>query len=178
METAASCEARSAPWPYSTDVSQITLFPVCPQFSSQRLSYHQSSQFAGSCSPAEMLNARSTMNRWIRWLFWALIVGLCVSSVYLGAIQIAQNKMAAPEAACLLLVFFCLGVLVGNYRRNRVLDEALQALVWASIALATWLHTRKSLWPTLWGLLALLSMWICWCTFKASREEALIENSN
>jgi hypothetical protein len=107
-----------------------------------------------------------------RWLSAVVIAAFMIPCIYFGAKQIGQGKVSAYEGACLLVLVFLFGAMSGNYLRNRLLHEALLTLGYAFIGLGEWFHSRETLFPTLWGLMALLSAFIFWTRWNAAPSSA------
>jgi hypothetical protein len=107
------------------------------------------------------------MNSWLGRAFVVLAGCFVVFTIYQGARDIGMGKVSSPEAACLLMLIFSFGALMGNYHRNKTLEGVLLTLVYALVAVGEWFHTHTSLFPTLWGLMAVLYAFANWTKWRA-----------
>jgi hypothetical protein len=74
------------------------------------------------------------MNSWLGRAFVVLAGCFVVFTIYQGARDIGMGKVSSPEAACLLMLIFSFGALMGNYHRNKTLEGVLLTLVYALVA--------------------------------------------
>jgi hypothetical protein len=88
---------------------------------------------------------------------------------------VSKGGISTLEASCMVVLLLAFGALGGNYRRNRILHEALLTIVYSALAIGSWAHSKG----TFSGFLCLalvvlfaISAWQCWQTWNAQKDSS------
>jgi hypothetical protein len=106
------------------------------------------------------------------------LAALLLFPLWVGAIArwVAKGGISTLEAACMVILLLAFGALAGNYRRNRMLHEALLTVVYSALAVGSWAHSKGTFSVFLCLALVVLfaiSAWQCWNTWTLQKDSNL-----